>query len=430
MKARELLSAAPLTGVIADELAHIHIPKGEYRTTDMRLSIYAPPIGVEDVFVSLDEIAVVFKHVTEQRYAWYSKTRWFRLTSIKRLLRRRIATPSDFQLYLECDLTPIIVVPLKHLSTSLRRWWVDDWVSSFLNHVSDAVLNTDCVPRKNEYGVLSIKRINGRDLSCVYKQDMILAIGLVILGKYPSYEGMTYEHADFLLWCEQIKDAVSLIEAQTSLPIYDGFPIKQDDYASIYAHPNIIMHWLGSQLREAHPWVAFQLKKTGFNELQSWLLALINPENYDIPDTAGLPYQGLGGDVVSYSFQEKGAHPRHILMIGWNSEIVRQYWQANLCCVQRWSSSYAFANRDKTAFGFSDLKYEAPFGVFDQRKTLLAKCDQLIICDQSDPATQNLMDFAVQQGIDVLVAHKTDDTFTRRESYNHNHRRQLNGEVH
>jgi hypothetical protein len=431
MKSKALLSAIPLTGVIANELAHIHIPKGEYRTTDMRLSIYAPPIGVEDVFVSLDEIAVVFKHVTEQRYAWYSKTRRFRLTSIKRLLRRRIATPSDFQLYLECDLTPIIVVPLKHLSTSLRRWWVDDWVSGFLNHVSDAVLNTACVPRKNEHGVLSIERINGLGLSCVYEQDMILAIGLVILGKYPSYEGMTYEHADFLLWCEQIKDAVSLIEAQTSLPIYDGFPIKQDDYASIYAHPNIIMHWLGSQLGEAHPWVAFQLKKTGFYDVQSWLSALINAENYDIPETdgLGLPYQGLGGDVVSYSFQEKGSHPRHILMIGWNSEVVRQYWQASLCCVQRWSSAYAFANRDKIAFGFSCLKYEAPFGVFDQRKTLLAKCDQLIICDQSDPATQNLMDFAVQEGIDVLVAHKTDDTFTRRESYNHNHRRQLNGEV-
>ncbi len=243
MKARELLSAVPLTGVIANEIAQIHIPKGEYQQHEMQLSIYAPPIGVEDAFVSIDEIAAVFHHVIQQRYAQALHPRQLKLTAVKRLLRLKVATPSVRQLYLDFDVNPLVVVPLKHLASSLRRWWVDDCVRDFLIHVSDAVQKIECIPRKNEYFTMSITGINQLKLSCVYEQDMILAIGLVMLSKYPSYTGMTYEHPDFLLWCEQITDALLAIEAQTALPIYDGFPIKQAHYSSIYAHPNIIMHW-------------------------------------------------------------------------------------------------------------------------------------------------------------------------------------------
>lgn len=419
MKARELLSAVPLTGVIADEIAQIHIPKGEYQQHEIQLSIYAPPIGVEDAFVSIDEISVVFHHVIQQRYAQALHPRQLKLTAVKRLLRLKVATPSVRQLYLDFDVNPFVVVPLKHLASSLRRWWVDDWVRDFLIHVSDAVQEIECIPRKNEFFAMSIKGINQLKLSCVYEQDMILAIGLFILSKYPAYTGMTYEHPDFLLWCEQITDALLAIEAHTALPIYDGFPIKQADYSSIYAHPNVIMHWLGSQLGETHPWVIFQLQKAGFDHFQMWLEALMNPENYDIPDTDGLPYQGLGGDIVNYYFLEERAHPPQILMIGWNAEVVRQYWKASLCAIQTLPHKFACNKKCKDTSGLFRLTFEEPFTAFDQRKTLLAKCDQLIICSPPDSLTQNLMDFAVQQGINVMLVNKTRCTVTHRTIYDH-----------
>jgi regulatory protein YycI of two-component signal transduction system YycFG len=258
---------------------------------------------------------------------------------------------------------------------------------------------------------------------------MILAIGLVILGKHPTYTGMTYEHPDFLLWCDQITDALLAIEAQTALPVYDGFPIKQEDYSSIYAHPNIIIHWLGSQLGETHPWVSFQLQKAGFHNFQTWLEALMNPENYDIPDTDGLPYQGLGGAIVNYYFLEERAHPPQILMIGWNAEVVRQYWKASLCAIQTWPHKFACDKKCKDASGLFQLTFEEPFLAFDQRKTLLAKCDQLIVCSTPDSLTQNLMDFAVQQGINVMLVNKTRRTFTYRKIYDHQCVTQGDGEV-